>query len=505
MSWLVLSLLLAADPGTQATLPPGQDDAFADMLGRGGEPLPDGCRWNGALIDRSFIISQYDCGAGILKLTLKHPTDINAPSAIARTERFVLFGEIPTGLREELVKRIRAGEAGIRWDFTHLPSPGVDKELKAPFPWGLAVVVVLAVFVATLATLTIRWAAKRGRLSERGHAVARVLACIALSVAGAALLRDAFWHTTVFAVGELSRAPSHASIVFDSLLGAGVLALASSLVRRGGLTVSLTLVGSALVFWLVTLPRTELTMFGEVSTLSPGTSAYPLNSRGFRGPEFALEKKPGVFRVALIGDSFVEGDGILDEKMTLAMQLQRELATRNPNGNYEVLNLGIAGNNFASHVTTTGEALKQLDLDAVVVCLTLNNDLSPVDGQVLRAAARRPSAFSFLRAVLGDSINTIVLRLTAVGHETSARDIEHGAKQSARLAALQKQFPKVKVHVFAFHGLDRELFARFEQPVIVPPTFDVGDFIAGDGHPTDHGAGRFAQILAEALLREASP
>lgn len=503
MSWLVLSLLLAADNGTQATLPPGQDDAFADMLGRGAT-LPDGCRWNGALIDRSFIISQYDCGGGILKLTLKHPSDINAPNAIARTERFVFFGEIPTALREALVTRVRAGEPAIKWDFTHVQAPGVDKSVTAPFPWGLALIVALAVFAAMLAGLTTRWASKRWRLAERGHVVVRALVSVVISVAGVALVRDALWHTTVFAVGELARRPSHASIFIGAGLGVAMLTLAASLVRRGGLLVGATLITATLVYWLVTLPRTELPMFGEVSTLSPGAASYPLNSRGFRGPEFALEKKPGVFRVALVGDSFVEGDGILDEKMTLAMQLERELSTRNPGVSYEVLNLGIAGNNFASHVTTTGEALEQLDLDAVVVCLTLNNDLSPVDGQVLRAAARRPSLFSFLRAVLGDSVNTIALRLTAVGHETTPRDIEHGAAQSARLAELQRKFPKVKVHVFAFHGLDRELFARFEQPVLVPPTFEVGDFIAGDGHPTDHGAGRFAQLIAEAVLREAA-
>ena len=104
MQWLALALLLAADSG-QPVLPPGQDEAFATMLGRGAT-LPDGCVWSGALIDRSFVISQYTCGERLVKLTLKHESDVNAPNAIARTNRFVFFGEVPTGLRDELVTRV---------------------------------------------------------------------------------------------------------------------------------------------------------------------------------------------------------------------------------------------------------------------------------------------------------------------------------------------------------------------------------------------------------------
>lgn len=502
MQWLALALLLAADSG-QPVLPPGQDEAFATMLGRGAT-LPDGCVWSGALIDRSFVISQYTCGERLVKLTLKHESDVNAPNAIARTNRFVFFGEVPTGLRDELVTRVRAGEADIRWDFTAVPMPSEAKK-PPPFPTALAVTLGLAVFVAMLGALTMRFAARRFTLHSRGSGVLRALSLVALTCAGGALLRDALVHSANFVAGDAQRA-SYASVFAGVTLGVALLALAASLLeRRGGLLVTLSLVGAFVGWWVISLPRTPLPMFGAVSTLAPGVAAYPVNSRGFRGPEFALTKQPGVTRIALVGDSFVAGDGILAEDQTLAMHLQRELSARDPAGKYEVLNLGVGGNNFASHVDLANEALQQLDLDVLVVCLTLNNDLSSVDGQVLRSAARRLSAFSFARALFGEAVNTLTLRVTTGGHQATAQEIEHAAAQSARLTKLHAQWPNVKLVVFSFHRPEPELTARLEQPISWPRSFDSGDFIAGDGHPTDRGAQRFAQQLADLVQPPGAP
>lgn len=61
-----------------------------------------------------------------------------------------------------------------------------------------------------------------------------------------------------------------------------------------------------------------------------------VNSYGFRGPECAVEKKPGVFRVLIVGDSFTFGHGA-EGNDVYAAQLQ-ELAP-----DVEVLNAGIVG------------------------------------------------------------------------------------------------------------------------------------------------------------------
>ncbi|MEI6807721.1 MAG: SGNH/GDSL hydrolase family protein [bacterium] len=61
-----------------------------------------------------------------------------------------------------------------------------------------------------------------------------------------------------------------------------------------------------------------------------------VNANGFRGPECAIEKKPGVFRVLIVGDSFTFGHGA-EGKDVYAAQLQ-DLAP-----NVEVLNAGIVG------------------------------------------------------------------------------------------------------------------------------------------------------------------
>ncbi len=61
------------------------------------------------------------------------------------------------------------------------------------------------------------------------------------------------------------------------------------------------------------------------------------NSAGFRGArDFALEKPPGVFRIAMLGDSFTFGDEVSDEE-TYPAKLQQLLPRA------EVINMGVHG------------------------------------------------------------------------------------------------------------------------------------------------------------------
>ena len=60
---------------------------------------------------------------------------------------------------------------------------------------------------------------------------------------------------------------------------------------------------------------------------------YRTNSLGMRGPEV----RPGTAKIALLGDSFVEGFGN-DDDATVAQVMQRQLGDR-----YDVLNFGVSG------------------------------------------------------------------------------------------------------------------------------------------------------------------
>jgi hypothetical protein len=81
--------------------------------------------------------------------------------------------------------------------------------------------------------------------------------------------------------------------------------------------------------------------------LAPGSSGFfkaarfTTNSLGFRGAETGLEKKSGVFRIAVLGASVTLGSGVTDEEV-YSSQLQNRLDGVAP-GKFEVLNFAVGG------------------------------------------------------------------------------------------------------------------------------------------------------------------
>ncbi len=78
--------------------------------------------------------------------------------------------------------------------------------------------------------------------------------------------------------------------------------------------------------------------------LVPGSShgQVTINSQGFRGREYQINKPKGVFRIAMIGDSETLSF-LLKEDETLAAQLEKALNARGAAEDYEVLNFGVEG------------------------------------------------------------------------------------------------------------------------------------------------------------------
>lgn len=116
-----------------------------------------------------------------------------------------------------------------------------------------------------------------------------------------------------------------------------------------------------------------------------------INSRGFRGPEFADEKAPGVTRVVTLGASSTFGYHARDD-LTYPAQLQRLLDAACPGRKFEVINLGIP------HLTSTqilalfaAEGLR-LRPDVVTFYEGFNdaNELDEDDGE--GAKAERPKS-----------------------------------------------------------------------------------------------------------------
>lgn len=70
---------------------------------------------------------------------------------------------------------------------------------------------------------------------------------------------------------------------------------------------------------------------------------FRTNSGGFRGREFAAEPPPGTLRIAVAGDSFTMGDGVVEEEAY--PHVLEEILHERGCGPVEVLNFGLAGLN----------------------------------------------------------------------------------------------------------------------------------------------------------------
>ena len=101
-----------------------------------------------------------------------------------------------------------------------------------------------------------------------------------------------------------------------------------------------------------------------------------VNSHGFRGPEISAEKAAGVFRIAVLGDSYVEALQV-EEDVTVCYQIQHLLNTANkiPNRKYEVINCGVSGYGTAQELQMLRHHVLQLKPDAVLLAVYPENDI----------------------------------------------------------------------------------------------------------------------------------
>lgn len=105
-----------------------------------------------------------------------------------------------------------------------------------------------------------------------------------------------------------------------------------------------------------------------------GQSWVAINSDGWRGPEVALKAPAGTFRIALLGDSYIEAFEVpFDE--TVGELLESRLATRwgTP---VEVLNFGHGGYGTAQELLTLQHEVWKYSPDLVLLAVTTGNDIS---------------------------------------------------------------------------------------------------------------------------------
>lgn len=107
---------------------------------------------------------------------------------------------------------------------------------------------------------------------------------------------------------------------------------------------------------------------------SDGSRRIEINSAGWRGPETTVKPAPGTFRIALLGDSYIEAFEVpFDE--TVGELLESRLATRwgTP---VEVLNFGHGGYGTAQELLTLQHEVWKYSPDLVLLAVTTGNDIS---------------------------------------------------------------------------------------------------------------------------------
>ena len=119
---------------------------------------------------------------------------------------------------------------------------------------------------------------------------------------------------------------------------------------------------------------------GDVDTVHSTPGEYRVairtNGAGLRGRrEYSVQKPPGTYRVALLGDSFVFGFGVEDDEV-VSERLGAQLATARAEqgASVEVLNFGVAGFGQAEEYVTYEHKVRAYSPDLVVL-FYFDNDI----------------------------------------------------------------------------------------------------------------------------------
>ena len=107
-----------------------------------------------------------------------------------------------------------------------------------------------------------------------------------------------------------------------------------------------------------------------------GNAYVRINRYGFRHGERAPGKPPGTYRVAVLGDSFIEAFQVPDEE-TFCAQLERRLQADSAlaNRRVEVLNFGVSGYGTAQELRMLRHYVWPYEPDLVLLAFFAGNDL----------------------------------------------------------------------------------------------------------------------------------
>ena len=145
------------------------------------------------------------------------------------------------------------------------------------------------------------------------------------------------------------------------------------------------------------------------------SNAIAWNALGMRGPEVAGRRTPGVPRVLVLGDSFVEGKQVGDDAVLTAVMAEMSRERGSP---LEVINLGVSGVGTAREIHLWEKLGQSLEPDLVVLGFYPNDvrnnaergEFALEQGRVvLRIEPQGPGLVARARAWLGARSHLFIL------------------------------------------------------------------------------------------------
>lgn len=204
-------------------------------------------------------------------------------------------------------------------------------------------------------------------------------------------------------------------------------------------------------------------------SLHPAWSEAQRNSLGYRDYEHTVLKVPGVYRIAVLGDSVAKGFGTERHEGTFPSVLERKLTEGGARA--EVLNFGVEGYNTQQEVETLRDRALAYSPDLVVLAYVLNDRTWPAHHLYIEMLERefrtRSVSLTRLSPVLAHSALYCFLRF-GVLDRFFASAVSSDARVKELVDLVQKDTVEEYFGVLA--GLSKS--GGFDVVVVVFPTLD---------------------------------
>lgn len=245
---------------------------------------------------------------------------------------------------------------------------------------------------------------------------------------------------------------------------------ASSAWQRAGLSLTATLVGLLAVEAALRLAGTAPPEVPHPADDDRDRVPVRLNPLGLREDwDVVPPRRPGQTRVAMLGDSFVFGEGVRrDEAMPAA--LERALTARVPSRAFEVFNLGVCDNDTAQEAARYRALQPVLQPDVLVLVAYLNDFTRANPAYTLRDIYDADDEPGFLREhsyLVGGLYARMRLRVM--------RDRSVAWFRDSALTGLPQEFSRMGDEILRLRDFARSRGARFVM-VFFPWLYRLDDY-----------------------------